>query len=107
LGARSDEVETSSGTHRRSQKGTIRLAVSVAAVLIYAAYGLDTVPTTTEALPSGVSTPALPVSIIFQVELLTGQTTLVTGGVYNMSIQDTYSGGQGFSYVVRVALVNG
>jgi hypothetical protein len=52
------------------------------------------------------ATPAPPGSIIFQVELLTGQTTLVTGGVYNMPIQGTYSNGQDFSYVVRVALVN-
>jgi hypothetical protein len=33
--------------------------------------------------------------------------TLVSGGVYHMLIQGTYSNGQDFSYVVRVALVKG
>ncbi|MDA4136572.1 MAG: hypothetical protein OK449_06220 [Thaumarchaeota archaeon] len=53
------------------------------------------------------STPAPPGTTVFRVELLTGQTTLVTGGVYNLSIQGTCSNGQDFSYVVVVAPVTG
>jgi hypothetical protein len=52
------------------------------------------------------STPALPGTIISQLELINGQVTLTTGGVYDMSIQGSYSDGQNFSYVVTVALVS-
>jgi hypothetical protein len=69
--------------------------IAVSTALIYAAYAQDGLPST--------STPGTTVS---QLELISGQVPLTTGGVYDMSIQGSYSDGQNFSYVVTVALVS-
>jgi len=52
------------------------------------------------------STPAEPGSTISQVDMMGIPLTVITGGIYSMSIQGSYSNGQSFSYLVQVAMVN-
>jgi hypothetical protein len=52
------------------------------------------------------STPAKPGSTVSQTHLMGVPVTVITGGIYSMSIQGSYSNGQSFSYVVQVVLVN-
>jgi hypothetical protein len=51
-------------------------------------------------------TPAKPGTTVFQLEQMEIPVTVITGGIYNMSIQGSYSNGESFSYLVQVALVN-
>jgi hypothetical protein len=52
------------------------------------------------------STPAKPGSTVSHTHLMGVPVTVITGGIYSMSIQGSYSNGQSFSYVVQVVLVN-